>query len=165
MLFWPSSEYHQPLFRGFNKIWIYRQGWILMILSGKRYFRYFRYEQKYARLAQVSRSVSLFETFASNWPFDTIIKLSKNKILMSKLLVISFLIKLYACINFLSCHFFPYPLNILIIGLAQANSYRFCLTSFPESEILWFFPISYNESKLLAKILKSLYQDTLLCRS
>ena len=41
---------------------------ISMIFYDKRYFKYFKYEMKYARLKGIFLSVFFFETFASNQP-------------------------------------------------------------------------------------------------
>ena len=53
----------------------------------------------------------------------------------------------------------------IIIELALRNSYRICLASFSESEILRLFSLSYNGNKFSAKLLKPQCQDNLLCKS
>ena len=107
-------------------------------------FEIFQIWTKWARLQQIS----LFKTFASNWPsFLTITKLLKKKKIEKFCEGLKWIDQI--------------PLKIFIVELVQENLYQFCLVSFSVREFCAFL-LSYNGNNLPVMLLNSQCRDILL---
>ena len=91
--------------------------------------------------------------------------LHRSKSLSRKSYTSFFLKKLQFLLHFLKPAVFSKSSKSFVIELAQESPYRFYLASFLESGILSFFSLSFNWETLFVKLLRSLCQEILLCKS
>ena len=100
--------------------------------------------------------------------FVTIIKLSSNEIRETFCEGLKWMYKLfeiYAWQDFWKLAVFSISSKHFIIELAQGNLHQFCLASFLDLGILYFFRLSYNGNNLSVKLSKSLCEYILFCQS